>query len=372
MKTITDIIQNNFQHLKSKIIPIAENEAAVLASSFSSSDEYSPERLKRKSADSQYRILETILDTEFLFGLFSDKNFSDEQLQLIKYEFRKLSPKLVVPYALPKTRLRPAALPIMALAGSVIGMLLTGFLFRLLLGVDYRQFGIIVGSAFGAFLFSYIGIVLSNNKIITRVLQTIFGVAVAAEIFTLFTSSLNPFSSLWRKLTGRFGGGLWGKIKRIFAFILAVLLLQITVPIEIVPTEQLKINAFDAIKSWLEHSIILLNFIVAQVHIEKKTSLNNQNEKFDLLLLKSLVKLATSEDPKITEFIAGEITMAFKNAGYEIKSIEKEKNPVFADSLKTEFDVEGYINNGDEYKILEMPLYKNNKLLIRGKLTKKR
>ncbi len=64
--------------------------------------------------------------------------------------------------------------------------------------------------------------------------------------------------------------------------------------------------------------------------------------------------------------------MAFKNAGYEIKSIQTNAHPTYSESFKIEFDIEGYINEGDAYKVFEMPLYKNNQLIIRGKITKKR
>jgi len=372
MRNFTDTIIDVFPRMEKKINLIAKTESLAVSSSFSTINSYSHELLKNKSADCKKRLTDKILETNFIAELLPNINFSDEQMKLIKYNSRQLSAQLVIPFPIPLKQLRNLALPILAFSGTVIGMFFSGFLFRVLLGNDYRPFGIIVGAAVGAFLFTLLGIYLSKREFLTRIFQGLFGAAIAAEIFTLFTGSVNPVSILWRKLTGRFGGGLLGKIKRICAFVIGILILQITVPEEKVPQKQLLENSYSAIKSWLEQSLKLLILIIIEATNSFEKENNNKPEKIDVQLLQTLAKLTGCQDAKEIEFTSGEIVPAFKNAGYEVKSKEMKEHLVFSAILKNEFDVEGYINEGDEYKIFEMPLYKNDKLIIRGKLTKKR
>ena len=366
MNAVDSIVQKS-KIVENELNNLAESESLALM--FNSVAEYSPEKLKSKTIAAQNRLIEKILQKNFLDKLFHDENLSDEQINLIKYDFRQTAAQLEIPFAVLKTQLRPLALPILALAGAVIGMLVTTLIVRICLGNDYRTFGIIIGSAGGAFLFSLSGVFLSKHERVTRILQVIFGVGIAAEIFTLFSGAVNPFSFLWKKLTGRFGSGIFGKIKRIAYFILAILILQIAIPENKLPEEQLKINSFSAIKSWLEQSVKLLILIGSQFAVKENRAIQPE-EKTDLQLLKSLVKLASCTDTTASEFIAQEIILAFKNAGYDVKSKFTEKNPTFSDELKNEFDIEGYINQGDKYKIFEMPLYKNDKLILKGKLAR--
>ncbi len=370
MKKNTDIVIDNLARAENTINSIAETESQAISISFSTINEYSPELFKNKVSDCQKRITDKILDINFITKIFPDEEISDEKLQLIKYNFRHVNSPLTIPFPAPLKQLKSSAIPILALSGSVIGMLFTAFLFRVFMGNDYRQFGIIAGAAAGSFLFALLGIYLSKHGTLLRFLQGIFGVAIAAEVLTLFTGAVNPVSILWRKLTGRFGNGLWGKLKRIGAFALGILLLQIAVPEIKIPQEQLQTNSYFAIKSWLEQSLKILILVISETtgSIDKLTDKNA--EKTDIQLLRSLVKLATSKDTKEAEFISREILLSFKNAGYEIKAKEAETHPFYSEILKKEFDIEGYINENDKYKIFEMPLYKNNELIIRGKLTK--
>jgi len=372
MKNSTDIIINNFSDVQKTINSIAETESQAISASFSSIIEFSPELLKNKSADCRNRITDKIFNINFIKQFYPEEEISEKRFQLIKYNFRQISSIIDVPFPNPMKQLKTLSLPILALTGAVIGMLSGGFLFRFFLGNDYRQFGIMIGAAAGSFLCTLIGIYLSKHELLLRIFQGLFGAAVATEIITLFTGAVNPVSILWRKLTGRFGGGIWGKIKPIGAFILGILILQIAVPEEKIPHVQLQLNSYSAIKLWLEQSVKILILIVG----ETKDSIGSVNvgrpEKTDIQLLRSLVKLANHKDSKEAEFISQEIMMAFTNAGYEIKSNESDIHPIYSESLKKEFDVEGYINDGDEYKVFEMPLYKNDELIIRGKLTKKR
>ncbi len=372
MQKPTDIVLDVFPRVEKKIKATAESESQAVSSSFSTINEYSREFLKNKAADCKKRLTDKILETNFIAELFPEKNFSDDQLQLIKYNFRQISSQLVIPFARPVEQLRKLALPVLAFSGTVIGMVFSGFLFRISLGNDYRQFGIIVGGAVGAFLLTMISISLSKREYLIRILQGLFGVAIATEVITLFTGSVNPFGILWRKLTGRFGSGMIGKLKRIGSFVLGILILQVAVPEEKLPKKQLCENSYSAIKSWLEQSVKSLIIIIAESADFFKEEDKGKPEKTDFQLLKTLAKLAGSGDAREAELTCEEIVPAFKNAGYEVKSKEMEAQLVFSEILKKEFDIEGYINEGDGYKIFELPLYQNDELIIRGKLTKKR
>ena len=237
MEKYTDIIIDKLSRSDKLINSISETESQAISASFSTINEYSPELFKNKVSDCQNRIIDKILDINFIKNLCPVNEISDGKLQLIRYNFRHINSHLSIPFINPLKKLRSSAIPILALSGSVIGMLFTAFLFRLFMGNDYRQFGIIVGGAAGSFLLSLLGIYLSKHEILLRFLQGIFGVAIAAEVLTLFTGSVNPVSILWRKLTGRFGNGLWGKLKRIGAFAIGILLLQIAVPETKIPKE---------------------------------------------------------------------------------------------------------------------------------------
>ena len=205
MKKNTDIVIDNLARAENTINSIAETESQAISISFSTINEYSPELFKNKVSDCQKRITDKILDINFITKNFPDEEISDEKLQLIKYNFRHVNSPLTIPFPAPLKQLKSSAIPILALSGSVIGMLFTAFLFRVFMGNDYRQFGIIVGAAAGSFLFALLGIYLSKHGTLLRFLQGIFGVAIAAEVLTLFTGAVNPVSILWRKLTGRFG-----------------------------------------------------------------------------------------------------------------------------------------------------------------------
>jgi len=372
MKNSADIIADNLSNIREIINPIAKNEAQAISASFSSINDFSPELLKNKTADSQKRIIKKILNTDFINKISSRETLSEKQIQIIKYNFRHIISPLNIPFPIPIKQLRSLAMPILALSGAVIGILAGGLIFRASLGNDYRQFGIIIGAAAGSFLCTFLGVYLSKHAVMLRILQGLFGAAIAAEIITLFTGAINPISSLWRKLTGHFGGGIWGKIKRVGAFALGILILQIAVPEKKIPQAQLEANAYSSIKSWVELSVKLLILIIGETSESTENINEEKSDKTDIQLLRSLVKLANHKNSKEAELISHEIILAFKNAGYEIKSKEAENYPAYSENLKKEFDIEGYINEKDPYKIFEMPLYKNDKLVIRGKLTKKR
>ena len=372
MKNSADVITDKFSDIGGIINSIAKSEAQAISTSFSSINEFSQEFLKNKTADSQKRIIKKILDTDFINKMSTHKSLSEKQIQIIKYNFRQIISPLNIPFPTPVKQLRSLAMPVIALSGAVIGMLAGGLIFRASLGNDYRQFGILTGAAVGAFLCTLFGVYLSKHEVLLRILQGLFGAAIATEVITLFTGAINPISTLWRKLTGHFGGGIWGKIKRVGAFILGILILQIAVPEKRVPQAQIESNAYSAIKSWMELSVKLLILIISEAGELTEEISEEKSDKTDVQLLRSLVKLANHKNSKEAEFISHEIILAFKNAGYEIKSKEAENSPVYSENLKKEFDIEGYINQNDRYKIFEMPLYKNDNLIIRGKLTKMR
>ncbi|RLD12416.1 MAG: hypothetical protein DRI44_00675 [Chlamydiae bacterium] len=370
MKKSINLIKNYFAVGEKAIDSISRAESQAISSSFSIISEYSPELFKSKVYNSQKRITNKILADDFIKNICSDEKISLEKLNFIKFNFRQINSPLSIPFPAPNKQLRNSAVPILALSGTVIGMFLTAFLFRFFIGNDYRQFGIIIGASVGAFLFSLLGIYLSKREILLRFLQGLFGVAIATELFTLFTGAVNPVSILWRKLTGRFGNNLWGKLKRIITFTFGILLLQIAVPETKIPKEELKLNTYFAIKSWLEQSLKILILVINEANDSISQTINSNSEKTDIQLLKSLVKLINSRDTSETNFIKKEVVLSFKNAGYEVKSKYLDKYPAFSEIMKNEFDIEGYIDEGDNYKIFEMPLYKNDELIIRGKLTK--
>ena len=370
MKKSIDIIMSNFPIIDKMADDIAKVESQTIAKSFSSIFEYSSEKFKSKIIDCEERIIKKVFKVDTLIEIYPKVTI--EEINSMKFNYRQISAPLLIPYAHPLKQMQWFAMPILSLSGVVIGMLSFGFLFRVLLGNDYRQFAFLVGAPVGSILFSLAGVYLYKREVLIRILQGFLGVATAVEVFSIFTGVSNPISLLWGKLTNRFGNRFFDKIKRIGAFVLGILILQLVIPEEKLPLKQIKENSYEAIKLWLNQSLKLL--ILTDDEIDSYTEKTNdyKSVKNDNQILLSIVKLTKAQSAEDAKFIGEEVIQSFKNAGYEIRSKEAEKHQVFYECFKKEFDIEGCINEKDKYKIRELPIYKNDGLVFKGKLTKRR
>jgi hypothetical protein len=258
-------------------------------------------------------------------------------------------------------------MPLSACIGALLGMAVLTPVMRLLFGNDYREFGLLLGAPLGALLLVAFIRYVSQRKFLLRSLQVLLGLTTVAEVVSLFLSPLNPFRLVWRTLTNRFGGkGLWGSIKRICFFIIAILLLQLAVPVRKLAREQLKENTDTAVKDWIDGHALLLSMLAAAPH---GSELPAEPDPQDQQLLRAMVKLVQSGDES-RGAVTSEIIQAFKNAGYDFHpSVDCD---VFNDSLLPYFTTEGLIENGDEVKILEPPVLKNGTCILKGRITRKR
>ena len=344
---------------------MADAESLRITASFSDQRLPTPELLKLEAADSRMRLIDAVWDA-YIHGPVGEE-LSDTERNALKFDFRDRVPPLTIPCPVPREELRPSVMPLSACIGALLGMSTLTPLMRLLYGNDYREFALLLGAPLGALLIVALIRYISQHKILLRSLQAVLGLTTIAEVASLFLSPLNPFRLVWRTLTNRFGGkGLWGSIKRICYFIIAILLLQLAVPVKKLALVQLKDNTDAAVTSWLEGAVLLLSLLAASTQKAAQVSIPDKQDQQLLQAVVKLVRAQESERPVITS----EIVQAFKNAGYDF-------NPpvdctVYHSGLLPYFTLEGLIENGDTVKILQPPVMKNDTCIQKGSLTRKR
>jgi hypothetical protein len=344
---------------------MADAESLRITSSFNDQRLPTPELLKLEAADSRLRLIDVVWDA-FIHSPAGEE-LTDTARNALKFDFRDRVPPLAIPCPVPREELRASVMPLSACLGALLGMATLTPLMRLLFGNAYREFGLLLGAPIGALLLVAVIRFLSQHKILLRSLQAVLGLTTIAEVASLFLSPLNPFRLVWRTLTSRFGGkGLWGSIKRICYFIIAILLLQLAVPVKKLALRQLKDNTDTAVHSWLEGSVLLLSLLAASKHEAEQTSIP---DKQDQQLLQAVVKLVQANESE-RPVINNEIIQAFKNAGYDC--ISPVDCTVYNPGLLAYFTSEGLVENGDPVKILQPPVMKNDTCILKGRLTRKR
>jgi len=344
---------------------MAETESLRIAASFSDQRLPTPELLKLETADSRMRLIDAVWDAYIHSS--AGEELTDSTRNALKFDFRDRVPPLIIPCPVPREELRASVMPLSACLGALLGMATLTPLMRLLFGNDYREFALLLGAPIGALLIVTLIRYLSQHKILLRSLQAVLGLTTIAEVASLFLSPLNPFRLVWRTLTNRFGGkGLWGSIKRICYFIIAILLLQLAVPVKKLARRQLKDNTDTAVRSWLEGTVLLLSLLAAAT---QETAQQPVTDKQDQQLLQALVKLLqTGEDERPA--ITSEIVQALKNAGYDFHP--PIDCTVYHSGLLPYFTAEGLIENGDPVKILQPTVLKNDTCILKGRLTRRR
>ena len=344
---------------------MADAESRRIAERFSDEILPTPELVKLEAADSRLHLIDALWDAYIHSP--AAKGVPDISLNALKFDFREQALPLRIACPVPREELRASVMPLSACIGAIAGMAVLTPLMRLLFGNDYREFGLLMGAPLGALLLVAGIRYVSRHAILLRSLQALLGLATAAEVVSLFLSPLNPFRLVWRTLSGRFGGkGLWGSIKRVLCFILAILLLQLAVPIKKAAREQLKTNTDSALRAWLDAQVLLLSLLAASTG---KTTQPADNDSVDPRVLRAVAKLVQSSEHDYP-VLASEIILAFKNAGYDFQPPIPAES--FHNDLRGYFSIEGMIEPGDQVKILEPALFKNKACILKGKLTRKR
>lgn len=344
---------------------LADAESQRIAGSFNDDRLPTSELLKLEAGESRMHLIDALWDAYIQSD--TGKELSDIERNALKFDFRDHALPLTIPCPVPREELRPSVMPLSACTGALLGMAVLTPVMRLLFGNDYREFGLLLGAPLGALLIVAFIRYVSQRKFLLRSLQALLGLTTVAEVVSLFLSPLNPFRLVWRTLTNRFGGkGLWGSIKRILFFIIAILLLQLAVPVKKLAREQLQENTGTAIKDWIDGHVLLLSVLAATPRGSEQPV---EPDLQDQQLLRAMVKLVQSGNEN-RGVITSEIIQAFKNAGYDFHpAVDCD---VFNDTLLPYFTTEGLIEKGDPVKILEPPVMKNGTCVLKGRITRRR
>jgi hypothetical protein len=118
----------------------------------------------------------------------------------IQYDLLDLAPPFEPP--VPAVYLQVASLRLasVALLGAFFGMfLLTPATLYLL---DMRDMGLFLGAPLGAFLFVWMGLRITEDAVLRKLLGGILGSAVAVEV-ALFIQERTPFGQIWARLSGQ-------------------------------------------------------------------------------------------------------------------------------------------------------------------------
>jgi hypothetical protein len=143
--------------------------------------------------------LQDILFSRSTLGLLGGGDISDSRLAAMKLKFRQFERPLNSPALPASTEIPPMRLPLAAMLGAVLGMLIgapVGIYF-----LNMRDAGLFVGASVGAFAVPWALDRASRNVGVSRFLIASLSFATAVEAWAYL--SVNPLAAVWQKLSGR-------------------------------------------------------------------------------------------------------------------------------------------------------------------------
>ena len=341
------------------------------------------ERLDAQPAEVDGGALDAAADhcrTECLDGLLAEPfvaraagavGVEEPDRQLLAFDLRQAAGPLRVQPPEPVLIVRGSFLVIAAALGTVLGMMGGAWFCALLrMPADQYELARAIGAMVGAALFVAGGSALAHHDRLRKTIQWMLGIAALGIGATEVLGWLNPAGALWRALRGG-GGGRWTKLKAFVLCIAMVILLQLARPIRRTDRDRLRAAVESAVRAWLAAHLDLMTLLLA---LQKDGPVEGQRQTdrpgWSTPILESLRKLSAATTDEERSALAGEVLQECRNAGLVFETDGAEG--VFDESLNAMYEVVGLIRPGDAYRELEPPVREGDRVVVKGRITRKR
>jgi len=315
---------------------------------------------------------------ELLSERFADKaaqaaGIDAPDRQVLAFDLRQSAAALHIDPAEPQMEVRASFLTIVAGLGALAGMAVGAWLCVLLrVQPESIETGRLAGGLLGPAVAVALGVYITHRDRLRRVIQWMLGIGAVGIGVSEVLGWFSPTRRLWRAVTGRSGGtGFWGKLKLIFVCVGLVGLLQLAKPIRRANREQLRRNVRSAIRSWLGIHLDLMTLLLITQKGRSDASVQapaSPISSVPILQVVQKLSLATSDEERSA--IAAEMIQECENAGIVLGV--HGGDGVFAETLRDAYDVVGLINPGDPYRELEPPIREGKRVVVKGRITRKR
>ncbi len=318
-------------------------------------------------------LLDFLLSEETVGKVARAVDVAEVDRQVLAFDLRQASGPLRIDPPEQVTELRTGFLVTMAGLGALAGMLFGSWLFLLMgVGSEGVHVGRMIGALIGPALFVAMGMALARRDRLRRVIQAVLGaMAVGIGVSELMTW-VNPLGTLWGMVRGR--EGVSSRLKLLFLFGALAVVLSFAKPVRKTKIEQLRRALVARIRAWLGLHVDLLALLVAMQDgrpvpelkpAEPAPAINSA------AVLAALQKLARAGSDEQRAAVAEEVIQECENAGLAFSRAGRSEG-VFTESLRMAYNVIGLIQEGDAYRELEPPIREGDRVVAKGRLTRKR
>ena len=211
---------------------------------------------------------------------------------------------------------------------------------------------------------------MAHHDRLRKTIQWMLGAAALGIGATEVLGWLNPAGALWRVLRGG-SGGRWARLKAFVLCIAMIILLQLAKPIRRTDRDRLRAAVESAVRAWLAAHLDLVTLLLVFQKGGPAGGLRSpERSGWSRPILESLRKLSAAATDEERSGLAGEVLQECRNAGLVFEADAAEG--VFDESLNATYDVVGLIRPGDAYRELEPPVREGDRVVVKGRITRKR
>lgn len=293
--------------------------------------------------------------------------------QILAFDLRQASGPLRIDPPEQITELRTGFLVTMAALGALAGMLVGSWLFMLMgISAEGVHVGRMIGALIGPGLFVAMGMALAKRDRLRRVLQAVLGAMAVGVGVSELMNWVNPLGTLWGMVRGR--NDVSGRLKLMLLFGVLAVTLSFAKPVRKTKLEQLRRTLVARIRAWLGLHVDLLALLVAMQDGRPVPEIKPAQPAPAInsaAVLAALQKLARAGSDEQRAAVAEEVIQECENAGLAFSRANRTEG-VFTESLRMAYEVIGLIHEGDAYRELEPPIREGERVVAKGRLTRKR
>lgn len=371
---IWDILRTARRETAAEVDDVVRRETETVLELFDAeTEQLGQETMDTAASRCRSDMLDHLLDERFVGHVAEATDADSPDLQVLAFDLRHAAAPLKIELPEPLLEIRVSMLMLAAGVGSLFGMAVAAWLCVVLrLPSDGAETARAIGALFGPAVVVALAYSLTRHDRLRKVLQWGLGILAVGIGVTEILGWINPAGQLWRVLTARWRGRtLWVKIKLLLTCVVLIILLQLAKPLRRTNRPQLRKTVESTIRSWLVAQIDLLTLLIASQGLApRREQAEDVAPVTSPALLESLTKLAGARTDSERSDIAIEVIQACENAGLTFATPRDEG--AFDESMLDAYDVIGLISPGDPYRELEPPVLQGDRVLVKGKLTRKR
>ncbi len=336
-------------------------------------DPTDPDALAVAAERCRSRCLDELLSERFAGRAARAGGVERPDLQVLAFDLRQSAAALRFEPPEPFVQARTSILVLAAGIGALLGMMLGAWICVLLRirpeGLETgRMVGALIGPPLAVLLVNY----LTHHERLRRGIQWMLGILAVGVGAAEVLSWVNPVGRLWQLVTGRMHAvGRWARLKLLLLSVGLIVLLQLAKPVKRTTRAQRRRSVHAAIAYWLAAHLDLMTLLLVLQQGRTVSSTPPAGPAISSTpILESLRKLSSAGSVEERSDIAKEVLQECENAGLVFAT--GGQDGVFAESLQDAYDVVGLIDPGDPYRELEPPVREGQRVVVKGRITRKR